>query len=376
LVADQASLRQEARKPMSLTSSSAWVRGVLEMFAAEGIDVAALFEEAGLDRSALDDAAGRFDIDDVSRLWELAVARSGKATLGLSKGMAHTYGKLGIVGHELIAWPTLLAALQRLERSMNVVSNAATFALVEAREGWWFELGHRGGERPVPRQRVEFGMLTMLGFCSWVTGGELRPLAVEFVYSEPADATPHRAVFACPLRFGASANRALLSRADMERVLPCRDASMAELHARLVDDELDRLEPAHTSAAVRRWLSTRLADAEPRRRDAAAVLHLSDRTLQRRLSAEGTTFQRLLDDTRRELAERYLRKPRYTLQRVAGLLGFDDPSNLHRACRRWFGETPGHYRARFGVAGPASESGGSKAAGSPQELARRASPGR
>jgi len=66
---------------MRLTSSSAWVRGVLEMFAAEGIDVAALFEEAGLDRSALDDAAGRFDIDDVSRLWELAVARSGKATL-------------------------------------------------------------------------------------------------------------------------------------------------------------------------------------------------------------------------------------------------------------------------------------------------------
>ncbi len=128
--------------------------------------------------------------------------------------------------------------------------------------------------------------------------------------------------------------------------------SMAALHARLVDDELDRLEPEHTSAAVRRWLASRVADAELRMRDAAAALHLSDRTLQRRLSAEGTTFQRLLDDTRRELAQEYLRKPRYTLQRVADLLGFDDPSNLHRACRRWFGETPGHYRARFGVARP------------------------
>lgn len=334
---------------MRLTSSSAWVRGVVEMFAAEGCDVVTLFREAGLDRAVLDDPEGRFDIDDISRLWELAVARSGKATLGLSKELAHTYGKLGIVGHELIAWPTLLAALQRLERSMNVVSNAATFALAEDREGWWFELGNRGGERPVPRQRVEFGMLTMLGFCSWVTGRDLRPLAVEFVYPEPADTSAHRAVFPCALRFGATANRALISRCDMERALPCRDPGMAQLHARLVDDELERLEPERTSAAVRRWLSSHVGDAELRRHDAAAALHLSDRTLQRRLSAEGTTFQQLLDDTRRELAQQYLRKPRYTLQRVADLLGFDDPSNLHRACRRWFGETPGNYRARFGV---------------------------
>jgi AraC-like DNA-binding protein len=332
------------------TSSSTWVRGVVEMFAAEGVDIDGLFAAAGLDRTVLDDPEGRFEIDDVSRLWELAVARSGKATLGLSKELAHSYGKLGVVGHEMMAFPTLLAALRRLERSMNVVSNAATFALVEDKRGWWFELGHRGGERPVPRQRVEFGMLTMLGFCSWITGREIEARAVEFVYPEPADASRHRAVFGCPLRFDAPANRALLARADVERALPCRDPGMAALHARLVDDELERLEATRTSALVRRWLAAHLADAEPRRRDAAAALHLSDRTLQRRLQAEGTTFQQLLDDTRRELAQRYLRKPRHTLQRVAELVGFDDPSNLHRACRRWFGETPGDYRARFVVA--------------------------
>ena len=336
----------------AMTSSTTWVRGVVEMFAAEGVDVAALFAEAGLERAVLDDPDGRFEIDELSHLWELAVARSGKPTLGLSRDLAYTYGKLGVVGHELMACTTLLAALQRLERSMNVVSNAATFALAEDRDGWWFELGHRGGERPVPRQRVEFGMLTMLGFCSWITGRELQPRAVEFIYPEPADASAHRAAFVCPLRFSATANRALLSRADMERALPCRDSGMAALHARLVDDELERLEPADTSAAVRRWLATRLAATGPRRRNAASALHVSDRTLQRRLHAEGTTFQRLLDDTRRELAQQYLRKPRHTLQRVAELLGFDDPSNLHRACRRWFGETPGHYRARFGVTRP------------------------
>lgn len=333
------------------TSSSTWVRGVVEMFAAEGVDVAALFEDAGLDRASVDDPDGRFSIDDVSRLWDFAVARSGKATLGLSKELAHTYGKLGVVGHELMACPTLLAALKRLERSMNVVSNAATFGIAADPAGWWFELGHRGAERPVPRQRAEFGMLTMLGFCSWITGRALQPLAVEFVYPAPADASPHHAVFGANLRFGAAATRALLARPDAERPLPCRDPDMAALLARLVDEELERLETGSTAAQVQRLLERCLAQAsEPRRRDMAAALHLSERTLQRRLHAEGTTFQQLLDKTRRGLAQHYLQKPRHSLQRVAALLGFEDPSNLHRACRRWFGETPGHYRARFGVA--------------------------
>jgi len=332
------------------TSSSTWVRGVVDMFAAEGVDVPALLVEAGIEAASLDDPDARHSIDDVSRLWELAVACSGKATLGLSRELAHTYGKLGVVGHEMMACPTLLAALQRLERSMNVVSNAATFALEEDDAGWWFELGHRGGERPVPRQRVEFGMLTMLGFCSWVTGRDVRARVVEFVYPEPPDASRHADVYACPLRFGAGANRALLARADLERPLPCRDPGMAALHARLVDDALERLESASTSADVRRLLGTLLRHAEPRRRDVAAALHLSDRTLQRRLRAEGTSFLQLVDETRREMAQEYLRKSRHSLQRVAEMLGFDDPSNLHRACRRWFGETPGDYRARFGVA--------------------------
>ena len=331
----------------SRTSSSAWVRGVVEMFAAEGLDVAALFRDARLDIALLDDPAGRYSIDDVSRLWELAVARSGKVTLGLSKELAVAYGKLGVVGHAMMACPTLLAALERLVRYMNVVSNAATFALTREAEGYWFELGHLGGERPVPRQRVEFGMLTVLSFCSWITGRDFHAEAVEFVYPEPADASPHLQTFCCPVRFGRPANRALLREAELALPLSARDPAMAALHERLVEEELERLEGTSTSRRVRRFLAEGLARAEPRREQVAAALKLSDRTLQRRLQAEGTSFQQLLDDTRRELAQLYLRKPLHSLSHVAEQLGFEDPSNFFRACKRWFGESPGRYRARF-----------------------------
>jgi AraC-like DNA-binding protein len=149
------------------------------------------------------------------------------------------------------------------------------------------------------------------------------------------------------VRFGQPANRALLSRADLALPLAARDAAMAALHERLADDELARLEGARTSHQVRKLLATRALRGEPRREHIAATLKLSDRTLQRRLQAEGTSFHQLLDDTRRELAQQYLRRPDASLKVVADLLGFEDQSNLFRACKRWFGESPGQYRARL-----------------------------
>lgn len=331
-------------------SSAAWVKGVLEMFAAEGVDVDALLRDAGFDAGVLNDTQRRFSIDEVSLLWEMAVQRSGKATLGLSKELAATYGKLGVVGHAMMASPTLLVALERFARFLNVVSNAATFALTAAPEGHWFEFGHEGGERPVPRQRVEFGVLTMLSFCNWITARDFNALVVEFVDPPPADSSVHEAVFGCPVRFGQAANRALLRHSDLALPLSARDPAIAALHDRLVEDELEKLAAGTaTSLRVRAMLAARLSGAEPRREQIAAALNVSDRTLQRRLQAEGTTFQQLLDDTRRELAQKYLRKPRTPLRDVAELLGFEDQSNLFRACKRWFGESPGRYRARFEV---------------------------
>jgi AraC-like DNA-binding protein len=331
------------------TSSSAWVRGVVDMFRAEGLDVQALFRDAALDIGVLDDPAGRFSIDDVSTLWEIAVARSGKATLGLSKELAITHGNLGLVRYAMMACPTLLAALERLVRYMNVVSNAATFSLTEDAGGHWFELGHQGGERPVPRQRVEFGMLTVLTSCAWFTGRELVAEIVEFVYPDPVDPRPHRAAFGCPIRFGQSANRALLRKSDLALPLSARDTAMLALHERLVEEELERLEGSRTSRQVLRLLQAVPLHPEPRREQIAAALSISDRTLQRRLQTEATSFQQLLDETRRERAQQYLRKPGNSLKLVAELLGFEDQSNLYRACRRWFGASPGQYRARLSV---------------------------
>ena len=343
------------------TSSSAWVTGVVEMFAAEGVDTRALFADAGLDIARLDDPDCRFSIDDVSLLWELAVARSGKTTLGLSRALALAHGNLGLVRYAMMACPTLESALQCLVRYMNVVSDAATSSLAATDGGRWLELGHRGGERPVPRQRVEFGMLALLCTCGWLTARDVAAVEVEFVHPPPADPGTHLRAFGCPVRFGAAANRMLLRDADLALPLSARNRTMAALHEQLLDREIERLEGASTSFRVRSLLQSRPLRPEPRREQVARALRVSDRTLQRRLQAEGVSFQQLLDETRRELAQEFLRQPRHSLKQVAAQLGFEDPSNFFRACKRWFGVSPARYRDRFAPAGrarAASRSGG------------------
>jgi len=129
--------------------------------------------------------------------------------------------------------------------------------------------------------------------------------------------------------------------------LPTAHAELAEVHERIACEHLQRLDPAQTCHRVRAVIIRHLPDGEPRRSKIAAILGMSERTLHRRLAAEGTSFQRLLDDTRRELAQHHLSQREVSLADAAYLLGFSDQSSFFRAARRWFGTSPRHYRLRL-----------------------------
>ena len=329
------------------TSSGAWLRGVLDMFEAEGVDSARLLRDCSFDAAGLDKPEARVPADEISLLWQLAVERSGKATLGLSRELAARHGNLDAVGHAMLCSPTLHDGLERLARYLALVSDGATFGLEADARGQWLVLGNIGSRRPVPRQRVEYGVLTMLMLCRWLTRRELQPLALELVFAQPADLAPYREAFGLTPRFGASANRLLLSGSDLHAPIPTQHPALAALHERLLEDQLARLGQDSASRRVCAEIARRLHAGEPRRQDVATSLGLADRTLQRRLSAEGSSFLALLDQTRRELAQHHLADKRHSLAEVSDLLGFVDTSNFFRACKRWFGLPPAQLRAQL-----------------------------
>lgn len=333
---------------MHRSSSCTWVKGLAEMFASRGLDVPRLFDAAGIAAARLECPAERFGVDEVSRLWELAVAWSGDSALGLDRALTLKHVNFDVVGYAMLSSPDLRAGLEAFARYLALISDAATFQVVPATGGTaWLVLGHTGNTRPVPRQRFAYGLLSLLTLCQWLVRREVRPLAAEFKFEAPPDLRAYQRAFEGPLRFGQPENQLLLSGADLEAAIPSRNPALLALHEQVMDERLAALGRATTSYRVSDEIIRRLHRGEPRREDVAASLALADRTLQRRLQAENTSFQEVLDASRRELARKYLADSRYTLHQVADQLGFGDASNFFRACKRWFGVPPGQYREQL-----------------------------
>jgi AraC-like DNA-binding protein len=324
-----------------------WVQGVVETLKAGGLDVAALLNEAGLDTAALSDPDSRFPTERVSLLWQLAVARSGNPAIGLLNPHVVRPASFDVLAYAMMSSPDLLGILKGVARYVGIVSDAASLAITEDREGYRMILELFGGSQAVPRQRFEFDLMTFLTFCRWVTNRDLRPLALELRFPPPADPQPYQDAFKCPLRFNAPANALLFARTDVTSPLPTAHPLLAEVHERLASEHLQRLDHAQTSSRARAAIIRCLPGGEPRRTDIANALEMSERTLQRRLEAEGTSFQRLLDDTRRELAQQYLGQTDLSVADAAYLLGFGDKGSFFRASKRWFGTSPRHYRIRL-----------------------------
>lgn len=330
------------------STSAVWVRGIVEALSATGLDMKRLCAEAAIDDPTLADASAVYSTEAITRVWQLAVAQSGDPAIALRAAQGVRPAIFGLVGYVMMSSANLATALERLIRYLRIISHAAAVRAVPQGDDTAFTLELHGGAAPVPRQRFEFDLLTLLAFCRWVLGRELRPLAVSLTHEAPPDPQAYLQAFRCMPQFGARCNGAVLARWDLEAPLPTFHPQMAELHDRFAGDRIEALErqPATYTQRVRQMVAERLPEGEPGRTAIARALGVAERTLQRRLQDEGTSFHALIDDTRRAGAERHLAQPQLTLAEVAYLLGFASQGNLTRACRRWFGMTPGQYRAR------------------------------
>lgn len=328
----------------SRTTSSAWFKGVIDVLESEGLDTGAIMAAAEIDPAVLRDPDARLPTEKMSRLWRAAAEISGDPNVGLASALVPKPGNFDIVGYAMLSSKNLRAALQSFSRHMRLVSDAAEVTLEDRGENVLVRFDLYGGREPLPRQRIEFDLLTLLTFCRWVSGRLIQPVSLWMQPPEPADAKPLAATFQCPLLFERDFNALIFTRLDLDAPLPSCNPSVAELHDKLLQERLAAYDGAGTSLKVRKQIARSLATGEPRREAVAQALNMSDRTLRRRLEDEGVTFEQLLDATRCDLAQHYLARPTMTIAEAAYLLGFSEPGAFNRACRRWFEAPPGQVR--------------------------------
>lgn len=332
------------------TTSSNWALAIVQALELGGVDCVSLFAELGMDYVALSDPDARFPQDAMTRLWQRAVALSGNPAIGLNMAQVVRPASFHVVGYALMSSRNLRDGFTRLVRYQRIIGEGADLNFLPQPDGYALTLAIHGDRLPPARQSAEASLAYCLAFCRWMTSKPMRPREIRFQGPPPEDLVPYQQVFQAPLKFNAEHYGLIFDRADLEAPLPSANEALAQLHDRFAGEYLARFSGTRVTHQARQVLCRLLPQGEPRREVVAQALHLSQRTLQRRLQEEGTSYQQLLDDTRRELAEQYLAQVSLTLLEIAYLLGFADPSNFFRAFRRWFGETPGEYRARLGIA--------------------------
>lgn len=330
------------------TTAGSWLHGIRDMLVSAGLEPAPIFADAGIPAEHVGDPHQRIPSDQLSRLWNVITSISGDEAIWLTSSDSPRPATLDLLTYTMMTAPNLGVALQRFVRYLRVISDAASFKLVpDGARGLWLTLSIEGGELAVPRQRCEFTLVTILNICRWIGGKSINPVAIEFEHGEPGSAQAHARAFAGPLTFNARRNGLLIAAADLAAPLPAANVRLSELHEKFACDFLDRMDSVRITRRVRDIIVRSLADGDPPRSVAAAALCISERTLQRRLQREGTSYQDLVDGTRRELARDYLANVQIALSQVAFLLGFADQSIFCRACQRWFSATPGQCRKQL-----------------------------
>lgn len=316
-----------------------------------GHDTAPLRRLAGLRGRDLDDPDVRVPDGAAADAWRLAEATTGDGDIGLHMALALPAGALDLLEYAFRSSPTLEAALAQVARYGRVVNERAAVALAGDARAVTLTVESRSQAAP-QRQRAEFTLAVLLRLARETTGRPLVPLEVRFSHAAPESLFEHHAFFRAPLRFERDANQLLFAREDAALPLRGADPALLGVVRRRLDRMLAQIPPADesTSARVKRALLASLARGEPTASAIARELGLSERTLQRRLRAEGTWFRGILDAVRGELATALLREPGIGIAEIAFFLGYSEPAAFHRSFRRWTGGTPLAYRRRFRAA--------------------------
>lgn len=333
-------------RPTPMTSVL-WVRNIVDALDGLGLDGMALARKAGIDPALFGVVESGILVKEIVQLWEIAVAESGDAAIGLRAAQSFRPSSMDVTGYAMMSSPNLLAALKRGVRFAGALTSASTVALARTDHGYRFTMNLMPGIIDIQRQNHEFALYSTLKFLRWIAGPDLLPSRVEFMHPKPAEHTLYAEAFGILPVFNAPHLALSFSEADVARPLLSANAQMAVLHDRAAEQRMAQLGTARNTLMVRQFIVQGLPDGEPTRDSIAIKMGISSRTLQRRLQDEGQTFHEILDDVRLNLAKRYLGNEKISLSDVAHLLGFSDQSSFTRAAHRWFNDSPSRVRARL-----------------------------
>ncbi len=323
------------------TASVVVLRPVLRYARTRGVDVDAILRDIGVPPTALDDFDHRIPEASRCRAWVEAAAASGDPFFGLHVAEHSPMGAYDVLDYSLYFNNALGEALEDGARFHSVLCDA--WACTFVRDGGIYRL--RRVERTPSHQAEAFFALLVLR-ARELTGVDVVPHKVWFAHRAPEDTSHHAELFRCPVRFGCPASELMFRATDI--ALPIKTASpgVEGVLVRYMTEVVGRLPRTDGFVEhVRAVVASKMHKGHPTLGTTARELHMSPRTLQRRLGEHGTRYAEVVEAHRREVAERLVAEGRVSITEIAFLLGFADVGGFRRLYKRWTGAAPSRSRS-------------------------------
>ena len=313
-----------------------------------GVSVPAVLRRAGLPPDLFQRSRVLVATEELFALWRAIGEVSSEPAIGLRLGTETKTERFHPSGIAALSTDTFGAAVEHMARYKQLTCPEEILQKVEKNE-WRIRFRWL--------LAVEAEPLVLIDYCfAWVqtiarhgSGTKISPLRVELVQPRPHAKLLERH-FGCAVRTGVPHNAMIFRAADASCPFVTRNAELLEMLAPQFDQELRQREDHHSFIdQVRDAVHQRLTGHRPSIEDVARDLHMSARTLQRRLQDLGSNFQRVLEDARHQMARYYLGNSVLELNEAAYLLGYEDANSFIKAFRTWEGVPPGQWRETHGI---------------------------
>ena len=322
-----------------------YLRQIANQIEGAGADVGRWLAQSGLREAQLEDAALNVPFSVFRQLVLDALAITQEPALGLLLGERLPVNTHGMLGYAAMNSGTLRQALELFERFMPL----RTSLLSMNHEIHGSEVRVVFGEpRPLGDIRgtvLEAVMLTVKNALDYISLGTCGISRVAFPFAEPEHAALARDLFRCEVGFGQTWAGFALPLDAIDLPLKLADSATFQEAALICQRELEKLASRESASTRVRRIMLEKQNGFPSLNVTARLLHMTPRTLHRRLIDEGTSFKEILEDVRHMLAVEHLRSGHLTIQEIAYTLGYTDLANFRRAFKRWEGVPPSGCRA-------------------------------
>lgn len=308
-----------------------------------GVRASAVLRRAGLPQEFIDQPRVLLNTEELFALWRAVGEVSTNPTIGLLLGTENRTERFHPIGLAALSSENFGAAIDQMARYKQLTCPEEILQEKDDEE-WGIQFRWLLADEVEPPVLNECCFAWVLSIARHGTGTRLSPLRVEFVQPREHVKVIERH-FGCPVVCGAARNAIVFRVADAQRSFVTRNAELLGMLAPQFEEELKRENgDENFLERVRVAIQQKLTGQRPTIEDIADALHISSRTLQRRLQDEGSSFQRVLEEARHQLARHYLTNSVLELNEAAYLLGYNDANSFVRAFRTWEGVPPARWR--------------------------------